>query len=337
MLDDIFEFFKENRVPSFRFKQLEQAVFKDLISDFEEITTFPKWLREKLSLNFSLTKLDLVESRRSGNTVKFVLRTFDGFFIEAVLMEHSDGRRTVCVSCQVFCAVGCKFCATGANSFKRNLTVDEIVEQVLFVSRFLKHSEERVSNVVFMGMGEPFLNFKSVISSIRILNDPKFFNIGARHIVVSTAGIVPKIYEYAEFDLQTRLAISLHAPNQRLRSELMPINEKFTLAELMKACDEFVAKTNKRISYEYVLIGGVNDSIREAKELVDLLSDRLCHVNLLVYNPHEFAEYKKPEEKDVIAFRNYLQTRGVEVSIRKSMGDDISGACGQLSGRKQSE
>jgi len=335
MTQTIEELFKENNVPKFRLKQLDHAIYQDLVTDFDQITTYPKWLREKLKkAEIKLTTLELVESHKSGNTVKFVLKTSDNQYIESVLIEHRDNRKTVCVSCQIFCAVGCKFCATGANPFKRSLTTQEIIEQVLFVSRYLKHNEERVTNIVYMGMGEPFLNYKSIEESIKILNNEKYFNIGARHIVVSTAGIIPKIYEYADFPLQTKLAISLHAPNQKLRSELMPINEKYTLKDLMKACDYFVEKTNKRISYEYVLIGGINDQIQQAKELVELLKNRKAHINLLVFNPHEFADYKKPEEKDVIAFRNYLQTRGLEVTIRKSMGDDISGACGQLSGKK---
>jgi 23S rRNA (adenine2503-C2)-methyltransferase len=332
------EFFKENKVPKFRLKQLNHAIYKDLVTDFEQISTYPKWLKDKLKKeDFKLTTMELIESHRSGNTVKFVLKTHDGHFIESVLIEHRDDRKTVCVSCQVFCAVGCKFCATGANSYKRNLTTEEITEQVLFVSRYLKHQEARVTNIVYMGMGEPFLTYKPVEASIKILNNPDYFNIGARHIVVSTSGIVPRIYDYAEIGLQVKLAISLHAPNQKLRAEMMPISERYPLDELMKACDYFVEKTGKRISYEYVLIGNVNDQIEQAKELVDLLIDRKAHVNLLVYNPHEFADYKMPMEKDVIAFRNYLQTRGIEVTIRKSMGDDISGACGQLSGKQLEE
>jgi 23S rRNA (adenine2503-C2)-methyltransferase len=338
MTQTIEELFKENNVPKFRLKQLQHAIYKDLITDYEEITTFPKWLKDKIKeAKIPLTTMELIESHRSGNTVKFVLKTHDGHFIESVLIEHKDERKTVCVSCQVFCAVGCKFCATGANSYKRNLTTEEITEQVLFVSRYLKHQEVRVTNIVYMGMGEPFLTYKPVSESVLILNSPEYFNIGARHIVVSTSGIVPRIYDYAEIGIQAKLAISLHAPNQKLRAEMMPISERYPLDDLMKACDYFVEKTGKRISYEYVLIGGINDQISQAKELVDLLIDRKSHVNLLVYNPHEFADYKMPMEKDVIAFRNYLQTRGIEVTIRKSMGDDISGACGQLSGKQLDE
>lgn len=333
MYEEIKTYFKENKIPQFRYKQLIDAVFKQGISSFEEITVYPKQLRQDLSRKFSLTSMFLVESHRSGNTVKFLLKMQDKQFVEAVLMEHKDGRRTVCVSCQIFCAVGCKFCATGANKFSRSLTKEEIVEQVLFVSRYLKHKEERVTNIVFMGMGEPFLAYRSVIGAVEVFNAKEYFNIGARHITVSTSGIIPKIYEYADFPLQTRLAISLHAPNDTLRSEIMPLNKRQPLADLMKACDYYVEKTNKRISYEYVLIRDVNDREKHAYELADLLKNRLAHVNLLIYNPHEFASYQMPFKEDVLHFRDVLKQQGIEVSIRKSMGDDISGACGQLSGK----
>lgn len=334
MFKDIKFYFEDKKIPKFRFKQLEDAVFKNLVSNFDDITNFPKFLRDDLNDKFSLNSMVLVESYRAGDTVKFVLKTYDSHFVESVLMIHNDARRTVCVSCQVFCAVGCKFCATGANQYKRNLTTSEIIEQVLFISRYLKHKGERVSNVVFMGMGEPFLTYESVVESIGILNDKNKFNIGARHITVSTSGIVPKIYEYANLPYQTRLAISLHAPNQKLRSRLMPINDNYPLADLMKACDYFVEKTNKRISYEYVLIKDVNDSKELAKELCELLSGKLAHVNLLIYNPHEFADFKRPDIERVMAFKKVLDLNGIENSIRRSMGDDISGACGQLSGKQ---
>ena len=331
--EEIKEYFEQNNIPKFRFKQFYEAVFKQLVISFDDITVFPKKLREDLKQHFSLTSMFLVESHKSGNTIKFVLKTKDEQFVEAVLMLHRDGRRTVCVSSQVFCALGCTFCATGANQFKRSLSAQEIIEQVLFISRYLAHFNERVTNVVFMGMGEPFLAYNSVVGAVEVFNDKNAFNIGARHITVSTSGIVPKVYKFAELPYQTRLAISLHAPNEELRSELMPINKKYSLKELMEACDYYVEKTNKRISYEYVLIGEVNDSLTHAKELAELLKNRLAHVNLLIYNPHEFASYKKPQQEKVIAFRDYLLKEGVEASIRKSMGDDISGACGQLSGK----
>jgi 23S rRNA (adenine2503-C2)-methyltransferase len=249
-------------------------------------------------------------------------------------MLHKNKRRTVCVSSQIFCALGCKFCATGANTFKRNLTTQEIIEQVLFVSRYLKHNEEKVTNVVYMGMGEPFLNYNNVEESIKILNDENYFGIGARHITVSTSGIVPKIYKFIQLGLQIRLAISLHASNDKLRSKLMPINKKYPLKDLIKATDDFSKKTNKKVSFEYVLIKNINDSPKDAKELVNLLKGKLAHVNLLIYNPHEFANFKKPDIKTVKKFKQILDEAEIECSIRKSMGDDISGACGQLSGKQ---
>lgn len=184
-----------------------------------------------------------------------------------------------------------------------------------------------------MGMGEPFLNYDNVISSIKILNDRTKFDIGARHITVSTSGIIPKIYEFADLNIQCRLAISLHAPNNKLRSELMPINDKYNLNELMKSCDNFTNKTNKRITYEYVLIDKINDSDDDAIELANLIAGKLAFVNLLVYNPHPFANFKKPEKSKVNNFKKILERQGIECGIRRSMGDDISGACGQLSGK----
>lgn len=335
MFEDIKAYFNELGFDESRTKQLENAVLKNFVCSFDDITQFSKDLREDLKQKFSLTKLILVESHNSGDTVKFVFKTFDNNFVESVLMLHNDKRRTVCVSSQVFCAVGCTFCATGANSFKRSLTVDEIVEQVLFISRYLKNKGERVTNIVYMGMGEPFLNYDNVVESIKILNNPNFFNIGARHITVSTSGIVPKIEEFSKLGLQVRLAISLHAPNDELRSKIMPINKRYTLKDLMKACDNFTKKKNKRISYEYVIIKDINDSKKNAFELVNLLKGRLAHVNLLIYNPHEFSSYKRPDKQTVMTFKDILQKGGIEVSIRRSMGDDISGACGQLSGKQQ--
>jgi 23S rRNA (adenine2503-C2)-methyltransferase len=336
-LKEIEEFFKKNNVPSFRLKQLNDAIYKQYVSSFEEIKQFPKKLREDLNRNFNINELKLIETKKSNNTIKFLLKTKDEEYIETVLMNHNDGRRTVCVSCQIFCPLGCKFCATGANQYKRNLTKNEIIEQVLFVSRYLKNKNERVTNVVYMGMGEPFLNYENIIESIHILNDKDKFNIGARHITVSTAGIIPKIYEYAKFPLQTRLAISLHAPNNELRSKLMPINNKYPLPELMKACDEFVKLKNKRISYEYVLIDNINDSTKHAIQLVNLLKNRKAHVNLLIYNPHPFSDFKKPTIEKVKNFKKILDENNIQCSIRKSLGDDISGACGQLSGNKKSK
>jgi 23S rRNA (adenine2503-C2)-methyltransferase len=332
MYEDIKAYFDEKKLPKFRFKQFEDAIFKNRVSSFDEISNFSKELREDLTKYFSLNSLILVNSQKSENTIKFVLKTNDNNFIESVLMLHKDNRRTVCVSSQIFCPLDCKFCATGANKFGRNLNVKEIVEQVLFINRYLKNKNQNVTNIVFMGMGEPFLNYNNVIESLKIFNEK--IGIGARHITVSTSGIIPKIYEYANLKKQSRLAISLHGASDKLRSEIMPINKRYPLKELMDACDNYTKKTNKRISYEYVLISGINDSISDAEDLYKLLKDKLAHINLLIYNPHEFSSYKRPEKNVVLAFRDFLEEKGMEVSIRRSMGDDISGACGQLSAKE---
>ena len=334
MLYEIKRYFEENRIPKFRVKQLENAIFKEMKSSFEEVTTFPKRLREDLFERFNFDCLLEVKREESSDSYKFVFKTLDGNFVESVLMFHEDGRRTLCVSSQIFCPLNCKFCATGANKFRRNLSYEEIIWQVLLVNRFLKDKGESVTNVVFMGMGEPFLNYENVISSIKMLNDEKYFGIGARHIVVSTVGIVDKIYEFADIGLQVRLAISLHASNDELRDYLMPINKKYNISKLLDATSYFSDKTNKRVTFEYVLIKDVNDSSKNARELGGLLKDKLAFVNLLIYNPHEFIEFERPDKKRVNEFKEILESFGVECSIRKSLGDDISGACGQLSARE---
>ena len=332
MFDDIKVFFKENNIPEFRFKQIESAVYKQNKVNFNDITMIPKDLREKLNQNFSLLPLKFIKKHKTEDSIKFLLETEDKHLIEVILMLHKDKRYTVCVSSQIFCALKCKFCATGANKFKRSLTHKEIVSQVLFVNNYLREEKKKVTNVVFMGMGEPFLNYENVIKSSEVLNEK--LEIGARHITVSTAGIVPQIKQFAIFPKQIRLAVSLHAPNDKLRDELMPINKKYPLKELFKALDEFVKITNKRVSYEYVLIKDVNDSVKCAQQLSELLKKRLSHLNLLIFNEHEFVDFKKPEYNRVRKFKSILEEYGIEVSIRKSMGDDISGACGQLAGKK---
>jgi 23S rRNA (adenine2503-C2)-methyltransferase len=335
MYENIKTYFEEKKIPKFRSKQFENAIFKQFISSFDEITVFPKHLREELEKNCELHSLELIHTHDAKDTTKFLLKTKDNNFIESVLMYHKDGRRTLCVSSQIFCALGCTFCATGANQYKRNLTTEEIVQQAIFVSKLLKKNDERITNVVYMGMGEPFLNYENVVESIKIFNDEKYFNIGARHITVSTAGIIPQIYEFTKLGLQVRLAISLHAANEKLRSMLMPINDKYSLKELIEATDNFTTKTNKRVTFEYVLIKDINDQISNAKELAQLLRGKLAFVNLLVYNPHEFAKFEKPTLEIVKKFKETLENEGIECAIRRSMGDDISGACGQLSGKEK--
>ncbi len=335
---ELVEFLQNRAVKKFRINQIEHAIFKEYISHFSQITTLPKHLREELDEKFKLQTFKLVEAYKTSEITKLLFKTYDGQFVESVIIFHNDNRRTLCVSSQIFCAVGCKFCATGATSFKRSLNLQEMVEQLVFAQRYLKENfDEKITNIVFMGMGEPLLNFTVVKEAILIYNDEKYFNIGARHITLSTSGILPKLKEFIQMSQQFKLAISLHAPTNELRDEIMPINKRYPLSELMACCDEYVELKNKRVSYEYVLINGINDSLKHAEQLCELLWGRLAHINLLMYNEHEFSDYTRPKYDTVMKFYNYLKNKGMEVSLRKSMGKDSESACGQLSGHAQKE
>ena len=333
---ELFSYLQDKKLPNFRVEQIEYGIFKEYISRYSEITTLPKNLREELQEKFPLQTFTLIEAHKTDEITKLLFKTYDGHFVESVIIFHNDSRRTLCVSSQIFCAVGCTFCATGATSFKRSLNLQEMIEQLLFAQRYLKENfDEKITNIVFMGMGEPLLNFTVVKKALEIYNDKKFFSIGARHITLSTSGVLPKLKEFITMPQQFRLAISLHAANNTLRDKIMPINKRYPLDELMKVCDEYTALKNKRISYEYVLINGINDSIECAKELVELLQHRLAHINLLMYNEHEFSTFTRPQYDVVMKFYNYLKDKGMEVSLRKSMGKDSKSACGQLSGSAQ--
>ena len=241
-------------------------------------------------------------------------------------MEYHHGK-SVCVSTQIGCKMGCKFCASTGIPFVRNITSGEIVEQIIAIEQ---DNNCKVSNVVFMGIGEPMDNFENVINAIAILNNHKGMNIGARHISVSTSGIVPKIYEFADKNIQCTLSISLHSANDRIRSSMMPINKLYNIGELMKACKYYINKTNRRISFEYALAKDNNDNLKDAKELVDLLKGMLCHVNLIPINKVENGNYKKSSLYNIMKFRDYLNNNGIVATIRRELGSDIDAACGQL-------
>ncbi|MFA5210973.1 MAG: 23S rRNA (adenine(2503)-C(2))-methyltransferase RlmN [Patescibacteria group bacterium] len=315
----------------YRFAQVEKAIFVDLIDDWEQNTNLPKSLKEKLQVEIPLKiKTEIFGSKKSSS-VKALLELEDGEKIETVLMRHSSGRNTVCVSSQVGCALACKFCATGKMGFRRNLSWGEIIEQVLFFARFLKNSQSensRITNIVFMGMGEPFLNYENVFKAIEILNDKNKFNIGARHISISTAGIVEGINKFAQEKLQINLAISLHAPNNELRSELMPINNKYSIEKIMSAVEKYVDKTNRQVMFEYLLIDGVNDREKDARELVQIINHPLFVVNLIRYNPVE--KYRPSNPLKIQRFKNILFKAGIRVTERYAYGQDIKAACGQL-------
>jgi len=267
----------------------------------------------------------------NGATTKILFtRLSDNLQFESVLMRHDDGRNTVCVSCMVGCPVNCAFCATGKLGFKANLTYEEIVDQVIYFAHILKAENLVVSNVVYMGMGEPMLNLESVVRSVTILTDPNKVGLSPRRITISTAGYAPQIIKLTDMNYAGNMAISLHAPNQELREKLMPVAKNYKLPELMKSIDYYVSKTNRRVSYEYILIDGLNDTEQHAKELAELLRGRLVHVNLIPYNPVSSLKFQKSSRNRVYKFLHFLEDKGVNATIRVTMGDDTNAACGQL-------
>lgn len=321
--------------PLYRVRQLWEWIYKHLVDDFQQMTNLPKGLRQRLGEEFSIKTLEPVETLESadGSTRKVLFRLLDGETIESVFMNYQQ-RRTVCVSTQVGCPIGCPFCATGRSGFRRNLKPGEIIAQVLHFAREVKRVKEDtvkpVTNVVFMGMGEPFLNYEATLQSVKILNDQKGFNLGARRFTISTVGIVPGIRRLAEEGLQVELAVSLHAPNDEIRDRLVPVNKGYPIKRLLIACQEYVKKTNRRITFEYVLINGVNDSIAHARELAALLGDMLCHINLIAMNPIPGVSMGPPPKHRVLAFEEELKRHGLSVTLRTSKGTDIQAGCGQL-------
>lgn len=329
-LDNLEEILKDE--PKYRMKQANEAVFKNLISDWSSALFFSKELRDKLNEQCPLDiKADVLVSKKE-DSVKARIILKDGLMIEAVLMRHADGRNTVCVSCQVGCPLGCLFCATGKMGFKRNLSSNEILEQVVFFDRYLRAENQKITNVTFMGMGEPFLNYENVWKAVEILNNPKYFNIGARSISISTAGIIEGIKKLSQEKIHANLAISLHAPNEKLRSGLMPINKKYPLKDVLKAVDDYVKKTNRKVMFEYVLIKGINDSDDCASELAKIMDKKLYFVNLILYNAT--GVFQPSETKRVEAFREILEKLKIRYTQRYRFGDDIQAACGQFATSK---
>ena len=312
---------------TYRAEQIFNWLYKEKVTNFNQMTNLSLQLREKLEENFTICTYNIIKKQISkDNTKKYLFDVLDGNAIESVLMEYKYGK-TICVSSQIGCKMGCKFCASTGIDFIRNLSSGEIVEQILAVER---EENEKISNIVFMGIGEPLDNFENVINAIKIINNPKGLNIGSRHISISTSGIAPKIYELAEKNIQCTLSISLHATNNKKRSKIMPVNKVYNIEELMKACNYYIEKTNKRISFEYALMKNNNDNIQDAKELVKLLKGMLCHVNLIPINEIDDKEFKKSTNENIIKFRDYLNENGIVATIRRELGADIDAACGQL-------
>ena len=311
----------------FRAEQVFKWIYEANVTSFDEMTNLSLELREKLKQNYTLCIYNIIKKQESSDgTKKYLFDVLDGNAIETVLMSYHHGY-SICVSSQIGCKMGCKFCASTGIKFIRSLTAGEIVEQILAVER---DNGIKISNVVFMGIGEPLDNYDNVVNAIRIINNQKGINIGARHISISTSGLVPKIYQLAEENIQCTLSISLHATTDEKRSSMMPVNNTYNIEELLQACKDYINKTNRRISFEYALAKDNNDNIEDAKRLVKLLKGMLCHVNLIPINKIENGQFTKSSNENIIKFRDYLNEHGIVATIRRELGSDIDAACGQL-------
>ena len=329
--------------PKYRARQVWEWLYVHYVDDFERMTNLPKALRARLAETFTIDPLQVITEAVSANrlTRKAVFALPDGDTIETVLMLY-EKRRTLCISSQVGCGIGCPFCATGLSGFSRNLSAGEILAQVLYYARFLSDPSAggedavpverptRVTNIVFMGMGEPFANYDNVWQAIRTLVDKRGFNLGARHITVSTVGLVPGIRRMARENLQVRLAVSLHAADDDLRNQLVPINRRYPLADLMAAVREYIAATGRRVTFEYALMRDINDRPEHARALARLLKGVLAHVNLIPMNPVEGSPYQPSTRRATVTFARILEDAGIPVTVRLRRGIDINAGCGQL-------
>ena len=312
----------------YRLKQTKKAVFVALVTNWRDVSVLPDKLKEILNRECPLIINCQIVSSKESETIKGIITLKDGLQIETVLMRHHNNRNTVCVSSQVGCPLGCLFCATGKVGYKRNLTASEIVEQVIFFARLLKEKQLKVTNVVFMGMGEPLLNYNEVIMAIDILNEKDGFNLGIRHFSISTAGITEGINRMKNEGKDINLAISLHASNNLLREKLMPIASRYSLKELFKSVDDYIEKTKRKVMFEYLMIKGVNDSLENADELARIMKKPLYMVNLIRYNPT--GDFTPSSPETITAFRQRLIDKGISVTQRYHFGGDINAACGQL-------
>ncbi|HEY0386916.1 MAG TPA: 23S rRNA (adenine(2503)-C(2))-methyltransferase RlmN [Gaiellales bacterium] len=322
--------------PRYRARQAYEAATRGLAASWDDVSSLPLDLRRRLAGEAPLRELEPAETQLSRDgTFKVRFTTADGFPVEAVAMRHRN-RRTVCVSSQSGCPLACTFCATGRMGLGRNLSTGEIAEQVLVLASMLRERGERVGNLVMMGMGEPFLNYDAVLGACRLLNDPAGFGLGARQMAISTAGWVPGIERLAREPMQVKLALSLHAPNDTLRTELMPVTKRYPLRRLIAACRDYRTATRRRIFVEYLMLDGVNDTDELALELAALLGSDGFHVNLIAYNPTD-SDYRASPQERVAAFASVLHRRGISASYRRSHGQDIDAACGQLAVRGAAE
>ena len=323
---DLETYFFNNNEKKFKALQIYEWLYDKKVRSFYDMTNIKKDIQEKLSNDFEIDFIKIVKKQEDNLTKKYLFQLLDDNYIEAVLMEHDYGL-SICVSSQVGCNMGCKFCESGRLKKVRDLEAYEIVQQIMLVEEDVG---KRISSVVLMGIGEPFDNYDNIMDFIRIINDPKGIAIGARHITVSTCGLIPKIKQFMNEDLQVNLAISLHASNSELRTSIMPINKAYDINELMKVLKEYIEKTNRRVTIEYVMLDNVNDKDSNANELANLLRGMNVYVNLIPYNETNHLEFKRASKDNVMRFYDILKQRGINVTIRKEFGSNIDAACGQL-------
>lgn len=334
-VEEIAQSIKEYDMQAFRAKQIFKWLHEKSVESFDEMLNIPKSIRVKLADLYYISVAFIEKKQIScyDSTVKYLFRLNDGEYIEAVLMKYHFGY-TLCVSTQVGCRMGCTFCATGQNGFTRHLTPSEMIAQIQTTQ---KDNDIRISNIVLMGMGEPLDNYDNVLKFFKLISSADGLNIGMRHITLSTCGVVDKIYKLADEKLQITLSISLHAPTNKLRKQTMPINNRFPVEELINACKYYFKTTGRRVSFEYAMINGLNDSDKCAMELVSLLKGMLCHINLIPVNETKGATYVKTDPKNVVRFCKLLEQNGITATVRRTLGSDIDASCGQLRGKKLQE
>jgi 23S rRNA (adenine2503-C2)-methyltransferase len=330
-LDELTDWFRERGEPAYRAKQLYNWVFRHFATDYEQVTVLPAAMRGRLADELPVQALTPIHeiATDDGETVKVLYRTADGQTLETVLMFYPD-RSTVCVSCQVGCAVGCSFCATGLMALQRNLSAGEMVAQVVDMARRSSERGRPLTNIVMMGMGEPFHNYDNVMKMVAILNQPEGMQFGSRRITVSTSGVVPFIDKLATEPYQVNLAISIHAANDELRSQMVPLNRRWPLDELIGSIRRYISTTHRRVSFEYILIAGVNDSDEDARQLAKRLKGLRCHVNLIPLNPTPAFPYERPSIERIDRFAKLINDAGIPATVRYSRGVEIAAACGQL-------
>ena len=329
--EDMEEYFLNIGSKKFHAMQLFTWLYEKRVESYSEVTNIKKELLDNISMDYSIDRLKIVSVEEDVDVSKYLFELYDGEHIEAVLMRHDYGN-SVCISSQVGCNMGCKFCESGRRKKVRNLETYEMVLQILMIEKLLG---ERVSHVVVMGLGEPFDNYDNLCRFLKIINHPKGMAIGARHITVSTCGVVPKVLEFSEFPLQINLAVSLHAPNNEIRDKIMPINKAYPLEKLIPALKTYLERTNRRITFEYILLKDINDSTKCAEELSKLVKGINCYINLIPYNETENIGFKRTNTIQIMRFYDILKKNNVNVTIRREFGGKISAACGQLRSKKE--